>query len=115
MRLTPPRRARRRDGARLVMPWMLSRRTLRVALRAALAEAFATFAASRHDEVCVFGPMLELGRGVRGTGLTAAPPLPRDVHPHIPEVGPNARARACGPAREGGPRRGRVSGAAPEP
>ena len=67
MRLTPPRRARRRIAG-LVMPWMLSRNwravkvrmrsvqqerekahNLAVTLRSSLAESLAALSASRHD------------------------------------------------------------------
>ena len=89
-----------------------------MALRAALAEAFATFAASRHDEVCVFGPMCWSWAEARGWG----PGSPRHPHslgplnsPTYPKSVQTPRNAACGPARTRGPRRGRVSGAAPEP
>ena len=88
-----------------------------MALRAALAEAFATFAASRHDEVmCVWSDVLELGRGPRlGTGLTAHPhSLGPFNSPTYPKSVQTPRNAACGPARTRGPRRGRVSGAAPD-
>ena len=89
---------------------------LAVALRAALAEAFATFAASRHDLLmCVWSDVLELGRGPRlGTGLTAAPPLFRSVEfPHIPKTGPNASKRCLrAGADAGAPARTRFRGGA---
>ena len=47
MRLTPPRRARRRMAG-LVMPWIVVAEHLAVTLGAALAETFAALAASRH-------------------------------------------------------------------
>ena len=75
MRLTPPRREAADGGlgdALDVVP-----EDLAVALRAALAEAFATFAASRHDEVmCVWSDVLELGRGPSwGPGSPRTPTL----------------------------------------
>ena len=89
---------------------------LAVALRAALAEAFATFAASRHDEVCVFGPMCWSWAEARGWG----PGSPRHPHslgpfnsptyPNSAQTPRNTRLRAG--SRTRGDRRGRAAGAA---